>query len=71
MKRTTEPEAVPVFANEAAEKAWWETHDSAGHVDWSKAQRASFPNLKPSESRSATGPSAAAVPSASEMAGKV
>ena len=39
---------VPQFANEAAERAYWESHDSADHLDWSKATRARFPNLKPS-----------------------
>jgi CopG antitoxin of type II toxin-antitoxin system len=28
--------------------AFWEKEDSADHIDWSKAQRAVFPNLKPS-----------------------
>ena len=39
---------VPKFANEAAERAFWESHDSTDYVDWSKAQRAVLPNLKPS-----------------------
>jgi predicted DNA binding CopG/RHH family protein len=42
------PEPVPAFASEAEERAWWEAHDSTAHVDWSKAERARFPNLKPS-----------------------
>jgi predicted DNA binding CopG/RHH family protein len=37
---------VPRFANEAEERKFWETHDSTDYVDWSKAQRARFPNLK-------------------------
>ena len=37
---------VPKFRNEAAERKFWETHDSTEYVDWSKAQRARFPNLK-------------------------
>lgn len=36
------------FATEAEERAYWERTDSAGEVDWSKAQRVRFPNLKPS-----------------------
>jgi predicted DNA binding CopG/RHH family protein len=40
--------AVPQFKSEAAERKYWETHDSTDHVDWSKAERARFPNLKPS-----------------------
>lgn len=42
------PEPVPRFATEAEERAWWESHDSTDHVDWSKAQRVRFANLKPS-----------------------
>ena len=39
---------VPVFKTEAEERAFWESHDSSDHVDWSKARRVRFPNLKPS-----------------------
>ena len=39
---------IPMFKTEAAERAFWEKNDSTEYVDWSKAQRASFPNLKPS-----------------------
>ncbi|MBI2439992.1 MAG: BrnA antitoxin family protein [Lentisphaerae bacterium] len=39
---------VPAFKNEDEERAFWATHDSAEFVDWSKAKRAVFPNLKPS-----------------------
>jgi len=38
---------VPVFASEAEERKFWETHDSADYVDWAKAQRVVLPNLKP------------------------
>ncbi len=38
---------VPKFANEAAERAFWEKTDSTAYVDWQKAQPAVFPNLKP------------------------
>lgn len=38
---------IPEFASEAEERAFWESHDSTDYVDWSKAKRASFPNLKP------------------------
>ena len=41
-------EAVPTFADEAQERAFWETHDSTEHFDWSKARRVTLPNLKPS-----------------------
>jgi predicted DNA binding CopG/RHH family protein len=39
---------VPKFRSEAAERKFWETHDSTDYVDWSKAERARLPNLKPS-----------------------
>ena len=39
---------IPAFENEAEERAFWESHDSSDHVDWSKAQLVRFPNLKPS-----------------------
>jgi CopG antitoxin of type II toxin-antitoxin system len=39
---------VPVFKSEAQERVFWETHDSAPLVDWSKARRVRLPNLKPS-----------------------
>lgn len=40
--------SVPRFTSEARERRFWETHDSADYVDWAKAERARFPNLKPS-----------------------
>ena len=46
MSRTGRP--VPQFASEAEERAFWESQDSSGHVDWSKAERVRLPNLKPS-----------------------
>lgn len=39
---------MPEFRNEAEEREFWESHDSAEYVDWSRAQSASFPKLKPS-----------------------
>jgi len=39
---------VPEFHSEAEERAFWETKDSTEYLDWSQAQGASFPNLKPS-----------------------
>jgi predicted DNA binding CopG/RHH family protein len=43
--------AVAKFKSETAERRFWEEHDSAELVDWSKAQRATFPNLKPTTQR--------------------
>ena len=39
---------IPGFENEAEERAFWESHDSTDHVDWSTARPVRFPNLKPS-----------------------
>ncbi len=38
---------IPKLASEAAERRFWESHDSTSYVDWSRAERAVFPNLKP------------------------
>lgn len=40
--------AIPDFASEAEERAFWERHDSADYVDWRTAKKARFPKLKPS-----------------------
>ena len=45
---STKPKPSPAFESEEEERAFWETHDSAAYVDWATAQRARFPNLKPS-----------------------
>ena len=37
---------IPKFRSEAEEREFWETHDSAEYIDWPKARRAQFPNLK-------------------------
>jgi len=39
---------LPTFKNEDEEREFWATHDSTEFLDWSKAKRAVFPNLKPS-----------------------
>lgn len=39
---------IPSFKNEDEERVFWKTHDSTEFIDWSKAKRAVFPNLKPS-----------------------
>lgn len=46
MKKTLKP--IPKFKSEAAERKFWQTHDSTDYLDWSKAKRAKFPNLQPS-----------------------
>jgi predicted DNA binding CopG/RHH family protein len=42
-----QPRAVPKFANEAEERAFWESHDTTEYLDWRKARKAILPNLKP------------------------
>ena len=39
---------IPKFANEAEERAFWESHDSSEHIDWSNAEKVRLPNLKAS-----------------------
>jgi len=39
--------ATPQFDSEKDERLYWESHDSAEHLDWTKAQKVSLPNLKP------------------------
>jgi predicted DNA binding CopG/RHH family protein len=39
-------EKVPKFASETEERKFWETHDTDGLIDWTKAERVRFPNLK-------------------------
>jgi predicted DNA binding CopG/RHH family protein len=39
---------IPKFASEVAARAFWEKNDSSTYLDWKKAERIAFPNLKPS-----------------------
>jgi predicted DNA binding CopG/RHH family protein len=39
---------LPKFSNEAEERKFWETNDSADYMDWSLADKVVLPNLKPS-----------------------
>jgi predicted DNA binding CopG/RHH family protein len=45
---TSKLKSIPRFKSEKDERRFWESHDSTAYVDWSKAERASLPNLKPS-----------------------
>jgi predicted DNA binding CopG/RHH family protein len=47
MNKPSRTRTPPKFASEAAERAFWEKHDSTEYLDWSKAQRIVLPNLKP------------------------
>jgi predicted DNA binding CopG/RHH family protein len=38
---------IPKFKNTQEWSDFWMTHDTTEYVDWSKAKRAVFPNLKP------------------------
>jgi predicted DNA binding CopG/RHH family protein len=39
---------IPKFETEDEEREFWATHDSTEYVDWSRARRATFLNLRPS-----------------------
>lgn len=45
---TTTLTATPTFSSEAEERAYWESHDSTEHLDWTKARKVVLPKLKPS-----------------------
>ena len=38
---------IPKFKSEDQERQFWSTHDSTDYLDWSKADKVIFPNLKP------------------------
>jgi predicted DNA binding CopG/RHH family protein len=38
---------IPKFKTEDEEREFWSTHDSTEYIDYSKAKRTLFPNLKP------------------------
>ena len=39
---------IPEFRSEEEEREFWATHDSADHVDWSRARPVVLSELKPS-----------------------
>jgi predicted DNA binding CopG/RHH family protein len=39
---------IPTFKSESAERRFWQTHDSTQYMDWSEAEEAILPKLKPS-----------------------
>lgn len=41
-------QALPELEDEDAERKFWSSADSTDYLDWSKAERASFPDLSPS-----------------------
>jgi predicted DNA binding CopG/RHH family protein len=40
--------SIPKFENENAERDFWSEHDSTEYLNWKRAERVLFPNLKPS-----------------------
>jgi predicted DNA binding CopG/RHH family protein len=38
---------MPKFKTEDEEREFWSTHDSTEYIDYSKAKKTLFPNLKP------------------------
>ncbi len=39
---------IPKFNSETEERKFWKKNDTADYVNWQKAKKAIFPNLKPS-----------------------
>ena len=39
---------IPKFINEDDERVFWASHDSADYINWKKAKKTIFPDLKPS-----------------------
>src|SRR4030088_1270106 len=39
---------IPIFKDEDAEREFWAKEDSTEYLDWSKAERVTFANLRPS-----------------------
>jgi len=39
---------IPKFKNEDDERKFWDNHDSTEYINWNKARRVTFSNLKPS-----------------------
>ncbi len=48
MSRRKQLKPIPQFKSEAEERGFWEGHDTADYLDWSRAKVGIFPNLKPS-----------------------
>jgi predicted DNA binding CopG/RHH family protein len=46
--RKLKKKVIPKFESEAHERAFWANHHTSEYLDWTKAQRALLPNLKPS-----------------------
>lgn len=44
-----EEKKIPDFKNEDEERKFWSSHDSTDYIDWSRAKKIRFPELKPSK----------------------
>ena len=47
-KRARKLKPVPRFPSDRDAGEFWMTHDTTEYLDWSKARRVTFPNLRPS-----------------------
>jgi predicted DNA binding CopG/RHH family protein len=47
MSKPAAKQPIPKFKSEAQERAYWESHDSSVHLDWTQAQKVKLPNLRP------------------------
>ena len=48
MRSAKKLKTIPVFKSEDEERDFWAQADSTEYIDWRKAERAVFPDLKPS-----------------------
>ena len=48
MKSTKKLKTIPAFKSEDEERDFWAHEDSTDYIDWAQAERAVFPDLKPS-----------------------
>ena len=47
-KRAKKLKPIPKFKSHEEAGEFWMTHDTTEYIDWSKARRITFPNLRPS-----------------------
>lgn len=45
--KATDKKNIPQFENEEQEAKFWAENDSTDYIDWNKAKKVKFPNLKP------------------------
>lgn len=46
---------IPALKSEDEEREFWAEHDSTDYIDWSEAQLAEFPSLRPAWERKSSG----------------